>query len=104
MSVIIIEMKMPNNCRECSFVIGKGDYRYCPKVVDDDCRMRDVSRNFKERHYDCPLRSVEGLVEHIRKWSYPVHYDKNSFEHGMTMTGIEQAIREYCEVENENRN
>ena len=53
MAVIITDMKMPDNCRECNFVIGKGDYRYCPKVVDDDCRMKEVGRNFKSRHYDC---------------------------------------------------
>ena len=63
MAVILTDMKMPDNCRECSFVIGNGDYIYCPKVVDNDGRMRDVSRNFKEIHYACPLRSVDGLVE-----------------------------------------
>lgn len=98
MAVILTDMKMPNNCRECSFVIGKGDYRYCPKVVDNDCRMRDVSRNFKERHYDCPMRSVDGMIEFIKDHSYPVRYDTNSIEQGMTITGIEQAIKEYCEV------
>ena len=96
MSVILTNIKMPKNCRECSFVIGKGDYRYCPMVVDDDCRMRDVSRNFNERHYDCPLRSTDGLIEHIRKFSYPVCHGINNIEHGMTMSGIKEAIKGYC--------
>lgn len=97
MAIIITGVKMPDNCRECSFAIGKGDYRYCPKVVDEDCRMRDVSRNFNERHYDCPLRSVDGLIEHIRKFSYPVHCDIDCHKHGMTMKHIEEVIRGYCE-------
>ena len=96
MSVILTDMKMPNNCRECSFVIGKGGYRYCPKVVDDDCRMRDVSRNFKERHYDCPLRSVDGLIDEINKGVCTVNF--------FTEKAVAQAIeiiRDYCEVEDD---
>ena len=96
MSVIITDMKMPNNCRECSFVIGKGDYRYCPKVVDDDCRMRDVSRNFKERHYDCPLRSVDGLIDEINKGVSTFNFFAEK-----AVAQVTEIIRDYCEVEDD---
>ena len=58
MAVILTDMKMPNNCRECSFVTGNGDYRYCSRVKGKGHRMQDVSKNTEDRHYDCPLRSV----------------------------------------------
>ena len=94
MSVILTDVKMPDNCRECKFVIGKGDYRYCPKVVDDDCRMRDVSRNFKERHYDCPLKSTDGLIERINK-EIPTY----NFFVEKAVAQVLEIIREYCEEE-----
>ena len=92
MAVILTDVKMPDNCRECKFVIGKGDYRYCPKVVDDDCRMRDVSRNFKERHYECPLRSIDGLIDEINQ-----KVSTYNFFSEKAVAQVTEIIREYCE-------
>ena len=91
MAVILIDMKIPANCRECSFCIGKGDYRYCPKVVDNDCRMLDVSRNFKERHNECPLRSVDGLIDEINQ-KVPTY----NFFTEKAIAQVTEIIREYC--------
>lgn len=94
MSVILTDMKMPNNCRECRFAIGKGDYRYCPMVVDDGHRMRDVSENTNNRHYDCPMRSVDELI----KW---IETDFKSLIGGeirnKAVLSCIETIRDYCE-------
>ena len=91
MAVILTDMKMPNNCRECRFAIGKGDYRYCTMVVDDDCRMRDVSRNFKERYYDCPMQSVDRLIDEINK-----KICTDNFFVEKAIAQVTEIIREYC--------
>ena len=36
----------------------------------------------------------KALIENIKRNAYPVHYDRNSVELGMTLTGIQQAIDE----------
>ena len=94
MALILTDMKIPNNCRECSFVIDKGDYRYCSRLVNDNCSMRDVSRNFKERHYDCPLRSVDGLIDEINKGASTVNAEN-------AVAQVTETIRDYCEVEDD---
>lgn len=90
MSVIITRVDIPECCASCR------------------CSGTDVCRKWmsmgldfvgKKVHDDCPVKSVEGLIEFIKDHSYPVRYDRNSVEQGMTVTGIEQAIKEYCGME-----
>lgn len=40
------------------------------------------------------LISRQAAIDFIKKHSYPVRYDGNSIEQGMTLTGIEQALKE----------
>lgn len=40
------------------------------------------------------LISRQAAIEFIKDHSYPVRYDNNSIEQGMTVTGIEQALNE----------
>ena len=92
MAVIVEGMYEPTSCKDCYLSAGYG-CEIMGRVL--------TTKEMEQRQKDCPVKSVEGLLEYIRKWSYPVHYDRNSVEHGMTMTGIEQAIREYCEIKEE---
>ena len=61
------------------------------KILDYYCRtgkmIEDPTKNIAV--------NADDLIEYIRQRSYPVRYDSNSIENGMTMTGIEQAVREY---------
>lgn len=43
---------------------------------------------------DNDLISRQAAIDFIKAHSYPVRYDRNSIEQGMTLTGIEQALKE----------
>lgn len=98
MNIIITGMEMPESCANCPICHCKGkddpwNY-YCDGTMDDI----NIEEWDRERYITCPLKSIDGLIEFIKVHTYPVRYDKNSLEQGMTITGIEQAIKEYCEV------
>ena len=67
-----------------------------PKVTD--CNQCHISSGYCNSMFtsNCPHRFINGLIEYIKEHSYPVRYGTNSTEQGMTITGIEQAIKEYC--------
>ena len=83
MAAIVTDLKMPKSCGGC-------EYEVCT-------RWRNRNRGAPPP-VDCPVKSIDGLIDYICRHSYPVKYDKYSLANGMTMDGIEQAIREYCEV------
>ena len=45
------------------------------------------------------LISRQEALDFIKDHSYPVKYDRNSTEQGMTITGIEQALNEMPSVQ-----
>lgn len=47
-----------------------------------------------EKKMSDDLISRQAALEIIKEHSYPVRYDRNSIEQGMTITGIEQALNE----------
>ena len=47
---------------------------------------------------DNDLISRQAAIDFIKDHSYPVRYDGNSIEQGMTVTGIEQALNEMPSV------
>ena len=49
------------------------------------------------------LISRQAALEIIKEHSYPVMYDRNSIEQGMTITGIEQALNEVPTVQPEQK-
>ena len=93
MSVILTDMKMPNNCRECSFGIGKGDYVYCPKIFDEEYRPIEVTRHFKSRHCDCPLKSLDVVLEDINAEIYQLH--REGILLGLECEMIDEIIDRY---------
>lgn len=50
---------------------------------------------------DCISR--QAAIDFIKDHSYPVRYDSNSIEQGMTITGIEQALNEVPTVQPEQK-
>ena len=50
---------------------------------------------------DCVSRQT--ALDFIKDHSYPVRYDGNSIEQGMTLTGIEQALNEVPSVQPEQK-
>ena len=49
------------------------------------------------------LISRKAAIKFIKNHSYPVRYDRNSIEQGMTITGIEQALNEVPSVQPEQK-
>lgn len=45
------------------------------------------------------LISRQSAIDFIKDHSYPVRYDGNSIEQGMTITGIEQALNEMPSIQ-----
>ena len=48
---------------------------------------------------DNDLISRQAAIDFIKDHSYPVRYDGNSIEQGMTVTGIEQALNEMPSIQ-----
>lgn len=101
MSVILTE-KIPENCKKCPLSY-RNDYFLQNPPLQCNFVYAPFGLAENERHKDCILKSVDGLIKFIIKHSYPVRYDKNSIEQGMTITGVEQAIKEYCGMEENER-
>ena len=54
--------------------------------------MNDYIKERNEAFSD-GLISRQAAIDFIKDHSYPVRYDNNSIEQGMTITGIEEANR-----------
>lgn len=91
MSVIVTGMEVPRSCGGCE-ASGTGVCKLWMKSSE----INGIGYN---RHSDCPLKSVERLIERIEKSK--VHdssymYDWLSYNKGL-MDAVEY-IKEYCEV------
>lgn len=99
MSVILTDVDIPKNCSECP-CLHHGEYGAFEKSwCNLDSKLRISDRNCPN---GCKIKSVDGLIEFIKDHSYPVRYDRNSIEQGMTIAGVECAIKEYCGMETGN--
>lgn len=108
MAVIVTGMDMPGKCADCKLTyldtgddayFGANEYR-C--VIDDSV----IDCNVSEKAYDCPLKSVEGLIEQIRKHEF-VHFKDNGgyyMEPAEIKDVVETIIKEYCGMEENNGN
>ena len=88
MSVIVIGMDTPQHCYDCSVCY---DYMACSIT---ESRM-DWKKCDKERHKDCPLKSIDGLIEKITQLPTQENTEgQNMFQ----AYDVLRTIREYCEV------
>lgn len=94
MSVIITGMDMPENCMRCPM-----DYKTWGDTYNCRIKFREISRNkyedSVERHKDCPLKSVDGLVEELTEYG---NCQCDAWDNSIIQGAIE-IIEEYCEVE-----
>ena len=98
MSVIVIGMDMPESCDICSYMktnddLMSDDYRYM--YCNHPYMGEFVSDYVATRHPNCPLKSVEGLIEEIKKHSDRL---KDSL-YGDGLRHCIEIIEEYCEVD-----
>ena len=95
MSVIITGIDIQENCAFCPARETGISKSYCNNLLGKriDIDLIDLD---KTKPTWCPLKSIDGLIDFIKEHSYPIRYGTNSIEQGMTITGIEQAIKEYC--------
>lgn len=49
------------------------------------------------------LISRQAAIDFIKDHSYPVRYDGNSIEQGMTVTGIEEALNEIPNIQSKQK-
>lgn len=88
MSVIIKGMEMPRNCMFCPLYVRDSESKHCA-VTDKWNAVSGINRLD-----DCPLKSIEGLIEEIvEKYGH-----STSLEVLDTYHGIIGIIKEYCEV------
>ena len=98
MSVIITGMDMPENCANCPLTyLDTGDDAYWGlneyRCVKDN-GLIDI--HDKERLDDCPLKSVDGLIDKIEIEICSRNYYTRETD---TRDKIIEIIKEYCGME-----
>lgn len=88
MSVIVTGMDMPERCHTCGLKL-KGT---CPRLI------KSVSVLQKTRLEDCPLKSIDGLINKVYQldFDYGDYYDHTS----EIQDKIIATIKEYCDTVN----
>jgi len=83
MSVIITGMDMPNTCGVCE-ASGTGA-----------CHKWHFKESGRKRDDDCPLRSVEGLIEELEEYA---RRQGDGWDYGIVQSAID-IVKEYCGME-----
>lgn len=105
MSVIVTGIDMPKSCDVCSYMetnddLMSSDYRY---MYCGQPYMGDYVTDYVAcRHPDCPLKSVDGLVERINKLAYSeTEYGIEEFDASkiVRLDDLIEVIKEYCGME-----
>ena len=89
MAVIATGMDMPKSCWEC------------PLTEKMSCFNFDFEDSEK-RPKDCPLKSVEGLIEKINNLSDTIRGIRSDGNCFFTPEEVIKIIKEYCELEESN--
>lgn len=94
--MILID-KLPRNCRVCAIPHFVNNEIYCNithHFVNEMVDCRDV---------DCPLKSIDGLIEKIIEHRNKINAGGDEFMVGQLL-GIDEVteiIKKYCEMEEE---
>lgn len=92
----VIVTKAPKSCFEC------------PAFATKACGLWDKAKTYSDqktrRHEDCPLKSVEGLIERIRRQEFVHHTDNGGYymEPAEIKDVVISIIKEYCGLEENN--
>lgn len=92
--VYIDGLKAPKNCKYCSF---NRDDIFCAITsgyIDRDDYSNELPCPIHNVPHSVKLIDANALFERAKEVAYPVVYDTNSHERGLTITGIEQLITE----------
>ena len=103
MSVIVTEMDMPETCYSCKFCQEDDQLRdYCGITYDA------IWYGEKERLKDCPLKSVDGLIQKMKFFAkrqeeiaLAINDENKRYAHIQVANAYHhcgQVIKEYCEV------
>ena len=102
MATIVTGMEMPESCSECPICHCKGkddpwNY-YCSATMNDiNVQEWDLTR-----YNNCPLKSVEGLIEKIEQAKSNPLNQSPYFDNGLIKAM--EIIKEYCGMEESNGN
>lgn len=84
MSVIITGITSDIKCIDCPM-----------RDLDDNCLAQKYeSETWEEMKADCPLKSIDGLIENIKTTDSDYRYNG----HNLSIDGVIEIIKEYCEV------
>ena len=92
MSVIVTGMDMPKVCIDCHRVNCNLPYK--------SNTNREIVKNAYtvSVHKDCPLKSVEGLIEKVEQLKKSCANDTYGKCMANAISRVEKLIKEYCEV------
>lgn len=94
MSVIITNREIPKGCLGCDY------FKAIIRSNDDICeltgaRFKNSTASYENRQDNCPLKSVEGLIDAIYKKANSGQWnDAVVFGAGLAV----KIIKDYCEV------
>jgi len=86
MSVIVTKAEIPKTCGSCE-ASGTG---VCRKWTYKDCGQK--------RADDCPLKSIDGLIEKVEQLKKSCANDSYGKCMANAISHVEKLIKEYCEV------
>ena len=88
--MILIDMKMPRSCQDCP--------AFGTKACDKWDKHKTFSDQRTKRHNDCPLKSIDGLIEKIEQDDEIFMYNKSKYtaETVIPLWRLRQIIKEYC--------
>lgn len=89
MSVILTGNKFPTNCLGCEFCADSEGYVHCQMTE----KKVGTTVGLYERMKDCPLKSIEGLIDKISKYLYENEFGSEY------RSDIADLIKEYCRME-----
>lgn len=101
MSVIITE-KIPENCKKCPLSYRDNYFSQNPPL---QCNFvyAPLGLAEDERHNDCPLKSVDGLIEKIESINSTDYGSVSSYEAHNAVRDVKrdiiEIIKEYCGME-----
>ena len=92
MAVIITDMDMPKSCVECDKRKFNKCYINGAMVIEHEYRNND-----KKIHPDCPMKSVDGLIQTLRDQF--ADEDGNAVGEYWKHEDVIEIIKEYCGME-----
>lgn len=100
MTVILVD-KIPQNCGECPLCYEDNYFSINPP---NQCNFAyaPMGLDITKKHEDCPLKSVDGLVERINKLAYSeTEYGIEEFDASkiVRLDDLIEVIKEYCGME-----